>query len=119
MSSFRKAGKTFYQCRDTECKVSITVIDEEDQIIDVRGDHEHENKMLEAMVKAKVNEVKLNATEGPYQKPRAACSTLMDNIVKDPATKMGVGKFLHYFLLDQVLTNIFFGRYGHLPQVLC
>ena len=70
------------------------------------------------MVKAKVDEVKLNATVGLYQKPRAAYSKLMDNIVKDPVTKMVVGKFLHYFLLDQVLTNIFFGRYGHLPQVL-
>ena len=69
------------------------------------------------MVEAKVDEVKLNATVGLYQKPKAAYSTLMDNIVKDPATKMGVGKFLHYFLLDQVLTNIFFGRYGPLPQV--
>ena len=61
-------------------------------------------------------EVKLNV--GVYQKPRAAYSTLMDNIASDPVTKMGIGKFLHYFLLDQVLTNIFFGRYGPLPQVL-
>ena len=118
MSSFRKAGKTFYQCQDTECKVRITVNDDKDQIIDVRGDHEHENQLLEAMVKAKVHEVKLKATEGAYQKPRAAYSTLMENIASDPVTKMGIGKFLHYFLLDQVLTNIFFGRCGPLPQVL-
>ena len=62
MSSFRKAGKTFYQCR--ECKVRITVNNDEDLIIDVRGDHEHENRKLEAMVNAKVNEVKLNVKVG-------------------------------------------------------
>ena len=118
MSSFRKAGKSFYQCRDNLCKVRITVNDDEDLIIDVRGDHEHENRKLEAMVNAKVNKVKLNVKVGVYQKPRAAYSTLMDNIASDPVTKMGIGKFLHYFLLDQVLTNIFFGRYGPLPQVL-
>ena len=116
MSSFRKAGKSFYKCRDNLCKVRITVNDDEDLISDVWGDHEHDNRKLEAIVNAKVNEVKLNV--GVYQKPRAAYSTLMENIASDPVTKMGIGKFLHYFLLDQVLTNIFFGRYGPLPQVL-
>ena len=67
MSSFRRAGLTFYRCRNTECKVRITVKDDQDQIIDVCGEHDHENQLLEALVQAKVNEVKLQATEGAYQ----------------------------------------------------
>ena len=50
-----------------------------------------DNRKLEAIVNAKVNEVKLNV--GVYQKPRAALSTLMENIASDPVIKMGIGFF--------------------------
>ena len=56
MSSFRKAGKSFYKCRDNLCKVRITVNDDEDLISDVRVDHEHDNRKLEAIVNAKVKD---------------------------------------------------------------
>ena len=85
----------FYKCRNKECNVRITVDTEKDMIIDVRGDHLHENDLLESLVKAKVDEFKKKAIEGAYSKPRAVYSSLVASIESDPATKMGLGKFYH------------------------
>ena len=52
--------------------------------------------------------MKEEASSGAYQKPRAVFSGLVDDILKDPATKMGLCKILHCFLLDHVFTNTFF-----------
>ena len=82
--------------------------DDEDMIIDVREEHLHENYRIEAKIKEKVDKVKEEASSGAYQKPRAVFSGLVDDILKDPATKMGLGKILHCFLLDHVFTNTIF-----------
>ena len=85
----------FYKCRNKECNVRITVDTEKDMIIDVRGEHLHENELLESLVKAKVDDFKKKAIEGAYSKPRAGYSSLVASIESDPATKMGLGKFYH------------------------
>ena len=85
----------FYKCRNKECNVRVTVDTEKDMIIDVRGEHLHENELLESLAKAKVDEFKKKAIEGAYSKPRAVYSSLVASIESDPATKMGLGKFYH------------------------
>ena len=50
-----------------------------------------------SLVKAKVDEVKKQALDGAYSKPCAVYSSLVASIERDPATKMGLGKFYHYF----------------------
>ena len=87
----------FYRCRTKECNVRITVDTQKDLITDVRGEHLHEKELLGSLVKAKVDEVKKQAIEGAYSKPRAVYSSLVASIESDPATKMGLGKFYHYF----------------------
>ena len=82
--------------------------DDKGMIIDVREEHLHENYMIEAKIKKKVDKVKEEAVVGAYQQPRAVYSRLVDDIMKDPATKMGLGKILHCFLLDHVFTNTIF-----------
>ena len=85
----------FYKCRNKECNVRVTVDTEKDMIIDVRGEHLHENELLESLAKAKVDEFKKKAIEGAYSKPRAVYSSLVASIESDQATKMGLGKFYH------------------------
>ena len=87
----------FYRCRTKECNVRISVHTSKDLITDVRGEHLHENKLLGSLVKAKVDEVKKQALYGAYSKPCAVYSSLVASIESDPATKMGLGKFYHYF----------------------
>ena len=76
----------FYKCRNKECNVRVTVDTEKDMIIDVRGDHLHENDLLESLVKAKVDDFKKKAIEGAYSKPSAVYSSLVARIESDPAT---------------------------------
>ena len=76
--------------------------------IDIKEEHLHENYRIEGKIKEKVDKVKEEASCWAYQKPRAVFSGLVDDILKDPATKMGLGKILHCFLLDHVFTNTIF-----------
>jgi hypothetical protein len=73
----------------------ITLDTTTDIITDVRGTHQHENKLLVTKIQVKVVEAKKKALEGAYTKPRAVYSELKSNIEADPETRMGIGEFYH------------------------
>ena len=75
----------------------MTVDNTTDLVIEERGEHMHENNLLQSLVTAKVDEIKEKAIEDAYSKPCAVFSSLVASVESDPPTKMGLGKFYHYF----------------------
>ena len=82
----------------------------DDIIIVIQEEHNQENNLIEHKIKEITKKKMEEAFDGAYQKPRAVYSGLVDNIVNDPATKMGLGRILHCFLFNHFFNNITFSE---------
>ena len=89
------SGLLYYNCADKSCNVRITVkkepvgVGEEvaATVIGFRGEHHHDNSLLQDKVNMVVQQKVNRAAEGPYSKPRITFSDITRAVNMNPETK--------------------------------
>ena len=86
-------GKKFFEClkrKELKCNVFITLDVEEDMIVDIRGEHCHDNNLLKEKVKEVVNSNVETLANQPYVAPRAVFQNITQKILGNKNTSSGL-----------------------------
>jgi len=112
----RSGKKSYFLCRDSSCNVRVTVDHEEDLVTSYKGEHDHENYLVENLVKKKANEAIEKAMETGYSKPREVFGNFAKDLYDDPTTRSAVGKFHHLYPSQVCFYKNYFFLQGALPR---
>ena len=90
---FKEGKKSFYECgmkKEKGCPVKVSLHNEQDLILEKRGDHNHDNELLKEEVRSQVLKKLETVADQPYTSPRSVFQDITKSVLNCQQTKEGL-----------------------------
>ena len=90
---FKEGKKSFYECgmkKEKGCPVKVSLDNEQDLILEKRGDHNHDNELLKEEVRSQVLKKLETVADQPYTSPRSVFQDITKSVLNCQQTKEGL-----------------------------